>query len=61
MMLSQQILSHIRTLGELPGTLKATITDLQREASRQFVPVIMEAMAYAYHVCTEERGMSGNN
>ncbi|KAF2995752.1 hypothetical protein E8E14_003295 [Neopestalotiopsis sp. 37M] len=56
MMLSQQILSHIRTLGELPGTLKATITDLQREASRQFVPVIMEAMAYAYHVCTEERG-----
>ncbi|ETS86827.1 hypothetical protein PFICI_00655 [Pestalotiopsis fici W106-1] len=56
MMLSQQILNHIRTLGELPATLKATITDLQREASRQFVPVIMEAMAYAYHVCSEERG-----
>ncbi|KAH6648251.1 hypothetical protein BKA67DRAFT_522596 [Truncatella angustata] len=56
MMLSQQILAHIRTLSELPATLKATITDLQREASREFVPVIMEAMRYAYYTCTEERG-----
>lgn len=36
--------------------LRATITELQRNASREFTPVIMEAMMYAYEACTAERG-----
>ncbi|KAK7739253.1 hypothetical protein SLS62_011259 [Diatrype stigma] len=42
--LGNQILAHIRTLEDLPNMLRATITELQRDASREFTPVIMEAM-----------------
>jgi hypothetical protein len=54
--LSSQILAHMRTVQALPATLRARITDLQREANRQFTPVICEAMATAYEICTNERG-----
>ncbi|KAI1502359.1 hypothetical protein F5X99DRAFT_379222 [Biscogniauxia marginata] len=54
--LSNQILAHMRTLEELPTTLRTGITDLQREASRQFTPVICNAMMHAYEVCTNESG-----
>ncbi|KAI1074397.1 hypothetical protein F5B20DRAFT_586283 [Whalleya microplaca] len=54
--LSSQIMAHMRTLEQLPLTLRETITNLQRDASREFVPQICEAMMYAYQVCTDERG-----
>ncbi|KAI1478877.1 Dynamin family-domain-containing protein [Daldinia eschscholtzii] len=59
--LSSQILAHMRTIEQLPITLRAVITDLQREASRQFTPAICNAMQYAYQVCTEERGPGSFN
>lgn len=55
--LGNQMLAHIRTLEDLPAMLRDTITELQREASRQFTPVIMEAMVDAYEGCTDERGI----
>ncbi|KAJ8108981.1 hypothetical protein ONZ43_g6263 [Nemania bipapillata] len=54
--LSNQILAHIRTVQELPVTLRADITEIQREASRQFTPIICEAMTEAYDFCTNEHG-----
>ncbi|KAI3323344.1 hypothetical protein HD806DRAFT_496329 [Xylariaceae sp. AK1471] len=54
--LSNQILAHMRTVQALPATIRAKITDLQREANRQFTPVICEAMTTAYEICTNERG-----
>ena len=54
--LGNQILAHIRTLEDLPAMLRGTITELHRDASRAFTPVIMEAMMYAYEACTGERG-----
>ncbi|KAI1659708.1 Dynamin family-domain-containing protein [Daldinia decipiens] len=59
--LSSQILAHMRTIEQLPITMRAVITDLQREASRQFTPAICNAMQYAYQVCTEERGPGSYN
>ncbi|KAI1132388.1 hypothetical protein F5Y10DRAFT_231071 [Nemania abortiva] len=54
--LSSQILAHIRTVHGLPAVVRAKITELQREASRQFTPVICDAMANAYTICTNEHG-----
>lgn len=54
--LGNQILAHIRSLEDLPNVLKATITELQRDASREFTPKIMEAMMYAYEACSAESG-----
>ncbi|KAI0854147.1 Dynamin family-domain-containing protein [Daldinia vernicosa] len=59
--LSSQILAHMRTIEQLPITLRVVITDLQREASRKFTPAICNAMEYAYRVCTEERGPGSYN
>ncbi|KAI2638238.1 hypothetical protein GGS21DRAFT_510278 [Xylaria nigripes] len=54
--LSDQILAHIRTVQALPETIRHRITELQREASRQFTPVIREQMMDAYTICTNEKG-----
>jgi hypothetical protein len=54
--LSSQIVAHMRTIQALPATICAKITDLQREANRQFTPVICKAMTNAYTVCTNESG-----
>ncbi|KAI0600034.1 Dynamin family-domain-containing protein [Biscogniauxia sp. FL1348] len=54
--LSNQILIHMRSLEALPATLFAAATDIQREASRQFTPVICEAMAQVYGFCANETG-----
>ncbi|KAI0148196.1 hypothetical protein F4776DRAFT_606585 [Hypoxylon sp. NC0597] len=54
--LSSQISAHMRTLEQLPETLRTTITELQREASRQFTPAICNAMRYAYETCVAENG-----
>ncbi|KAI0103234.1 hypothetical protein GGR51DRAFT_525139 [Nemania sp. FL0031] len=54
--LSSQILAHIRTVQELPAIIRSNVTELQREASRQFTPVICNAMTEAYTTCTNEHG-----
>lgn len=59
--LSNQVKAHERTLDQLPSTLRTTITDLQREASREFTPAICHAMMYAYDVCAQERGTGSYN
>jgi hypothetical protein len=56
-MLSQQIFGHEKSLDELPMALKFIIAELQRDANREFVPVITKSMEHAYRVCTEERGV----
>ncbi|KAI0876004.1 hypothetical protein GGS24DRAFT_453177 [Hypoxylon argillaceum] len=54
--LSNQILAHMRTVQGLPITISSKVTELQREANRQFTPVICEAMMEAYTICTNEHG-----
>ncbi|KAI1408718.1 Dynamin family-domain-containing protein [Hypoxylon sp. FL1857] len=59
--LSRQILAHMRALEQLPEILRATITDLQKEANRRFTPAICNAMTWAYQTCTEESGVGSFN
>ncbi|KAI8631989.1 hypothetical protein F5Y19DRAFT_382458 [Xylariaceae sp. FL1651] len=54
--LSNQMTVHVRTLQAMPATVRAKITELQREASRGFTPVICEVMTNAYNTCTTESG-----
>ncbi|KAI0402774.1 hypothetical protein F4802DRAFT_574370 [Xylaria palmicola] len=54
--LSTQILAQMRTIQALPGTVSAKVTEAQREANREFTPVICEAMTRAYTICTNEYG-----
>lgn len=55
-LLTSKISTHKHTLKDLPDRIISTITELQREASRESVPVILKAMTDAYEVCTAERG-----
>jgi len=55
--LINQLRVYSQIMADFPGQLLVTITELQREASRAFTPVITEAMTQAYVACTEERGM----
>ncbi|KAI0546525.1 hypothetical protein F4679DRAFT_598606 [Xylaria curta] len=54
--LSIQILAHERTIQELPETIRDKVTALQRDANREFTPVIRDAMSDAYEICTNECG-----
>lgn len=54
--LSSQILAHIRKIEALPGIVSERITEVQREASRCFTPVIRDEMDDAYVTCTNEYG-----
>lgn len=54
--LGHQIAAVSQTLKGWPASLQARITELQREASRAFTPVIKQAMLEAYRICVEERG-----
>ncbi|KAI0964750.1 hypothetical protein F4678DRAFT_486458 [Xylaria arbuscula] len=54
--LSSQIQTHIRTVESLPESARQTITERQRDASRQFTPTITAAMNDAYTICTNEYG-----
>jgi hypothetical protein len=54
--LSNQILAHMRTVQGIPITIRSKVTELQREANRQFTPVICDAMMKAYTICTDEHG-----
>lgn len=55
-MLANQIVAQSRTLTDMPNIIKAIVNDLQREANRQFTPVICEAMTDAYVACVLECG-----
>ncbi|KAI0188385.1 hypothetical protein EV127DRAFT_368349 [Xylaria flabelliformis] len=54
--LSSQILAHARTIQALPATIREKVTALQREANREFTPVIRDAMEDAYDFCSNENG-----
>ncbi|KAI1749431.1 hypothetical protein F4782DRAFT_513171 [Xylaria castorea] len=54
--LSSQILAHTRTIQALPAAIRDKVTELQREANREFTPVICGAMTDAYEICTNEHG-----
>ncbi|ROW06521.1 hypothetical protein VMCG_04292 [Cytospora schulzeri] len=55
-MLNQQIRVYTATMEDAPTALRTAITERQRDASREFTPVIQQAMQHAYDVCTAERG-----
>lgn len=54
--LSSQILAHERTVQALPAAINQKVTELQREANREFTPVICQVMADAYEICANEHG-----
>lgn len=54
--IGHQVAAVNQTLKGWPATLQARITELQREASRAFTPVIRQAMLEAYRICVEEHG-----
>lgn len=55
-MLSQQLRTQAAALSEMPVPIEAMITDKQRNANREFTPIILGAMQPVYDVCTAERG-----
>lgn len=55
-MLLGQMAAHCRTVDDIPNKINAIVIEIQREASREFTPVICEAMTSAYDICTAERG-----
>ncbi|KAK7935689.1 hypothetical protein PG985_001184 [Apiospora marii] len=54
--IGHQVAAVNQTLKGWPASLQARITELQREASRAFTPVIRQAMLEAYRICVEENG-----
>ncbi|KAK7966654.1 uncharacterized protein PG986_000931 [Apiospora aurea] len=54
--IGHQVAAVNQVLKGWPANLQSRITELQREASRAFTPVICRAMHEAYRVCTEESG-----
>ena len=55
-MLSQQPQVYATNLADVSGAVREKISITQREASREFTPVIRAAMLVAYNYCNEERG-----
>lgn len=55
-MLNQQIRGYTAAMDAAPAALRTAITERQRDANREFTPVIQQAMQHAYDVCTAERG-----
>ncbi|KUI73699.1 Nuclear GTPase SLIP-GC [Cytospora mali] len=55
-MLNQQVRIYTVAMEAAPAALRTAITERQRNANREFTPVIQEAMQHAYDVCTAERG-----
>lgn len=55
-MLSQQLKVYSANLADVSGTVREKINATQREASREFIPVIRAAMLAAYNYCNAERG-----
>ncbi|KAI1134964.1 hypothetical protein F5Y05DRAFT_421688 [Hypoxylon sp. FL0543] len=59
--LISQLVAHVRSMEQLQVTLRATINNLQRDASREFTPAICRAMRPAYQVCQDEHGLGSFN
>lgn len=57
-MLAQQLRAHQMMLRTVHNVVVSKITETQRVASREFTPVIQEAMQPAYNACARERGES---
>lgn len=55
-MLNQQLRTQAAALLEMPTPFKALVTDKQRDANREFTPMIQQAMQQGYTICTDERG-----
>ena len=55
-MLSQQPQVYATNLADVSGAVREKINATQREASREFTPVIRAAMLVAYNYCNAERG-----
>ncbi|UPX18511.1 uncharacterized protein EKO05_0008810 [Ascochyta rabiei] len=54
--LKTQIYTYEMLFGELSQTLTNSMTELQREANRDFTPTIASIMHTVYDICTEEHG-----
>jgi len=55
-MLAQQVYNYEEIFKELVTTLHTQMNELQRDANREFTPVIVESMRTVYQICTDERG-----
>lgn len=55
-MLSQQLNNYTATLKDVADQMIVVIAEMQRNANREFVPVVQSHMLPAYEVCTDERG-----
>ena len=56
-MLQQQVRVYDAIFKALSTTMREPINAQQKEANREFIPVIERAMARAYELCVEESGM----
>jgi hypothetical protein len=59
-MLSQQLRTYEATFSIVTSEMAEAINNLQRDANREFVPVVAARLASAYRFCVEEHGMSGS-
>jgi len=55
-MLSQQLPIYNHIFSDLQNQMRDLINEQQREANRQFTPVVARALASAYEYCIAERG-----
>lgn len=56
-MLSQQLRTYEATFSILTTEMVEAINNLQREANREFVPVIAKNLSSSYQYCVSEGGM----
>lgn len=59
-MLKNQIYTYEQLFKDLYGVLITSMTELQREANRDFTPMIVAIMSTVYDLCSDERGMSSS-
>lgn len=57
-MLNSQLRAELTILADILTPLRALVTEKQRDANREFTPIIQKAMTGAYTVCINERGES---
>ena len=56
-LLNRQADGHSQSLKDAAAQVAALVVELQRNANREFTPVIGDAMAEVYDICTAEHGM----
>ncbi|KAK1752155.1 hypothetical protein QBC47DRAFT_306133 [Echria macrotheca] len=54
--LQDQLRALINNVAGMPGLIRATVQEVQRDASRNMTPQIQESMRPAYETCNNERG-----